>query len=267
MRATASFRPRVRAGFGATVVMAALLVGVLLSASAAVGSGDGVVADAVNLEKLFAADGASGDYFGYAVSIDEDTCVIGARWDDDDGPDSGSAYVFTREGDTWSEQAKLTASDGASGDYFGYSVSIDGDTCVIGAHGDDDEGLNSGSAYVFTREGDTWNEQAKLTASDGAAHDCFGFSVSVDADSCLVGADGDDDRGTSSGSAYVFTREGDTWSEQTKLVASDGASGDYFGYSVSIDGDTCVIGAHGDDDHGASSGSAYAFTRKKGAWS
>ncbi|MDH4140414.1 MAG: FG-GAP repeat protein, partial [Coriobacteriia bacterium] len=149
--------------------------------------------------------GASGDCFGCSVSIDGDTCLIGAHWDDEKGLDSGAAYAFTRKKGTWSEQAKLVASDGASGDRFGYSVSIDGDTCLIGAHGDDDKGASSGSAYAFTRKKGTWSEQTKLVASDGASGDCLGYSVSIDGDTCVVGALGDDGKGSNAGSAYVWS--------------------------------------------------------------
>ena len=143
-------------------------------------------------------------------------------------------------------------------DYFGLSVSIDGDTVVIGAYEDDDNGSTSGSAYVFTRvtAGDLasgWTQVAKLTADDGAANDYFGYSVSIDGDTMVIGAHGDDDRGSNSGSAYVFTRvtAGDLtsgWTQVAKLTADDGAADDRFGYSVSIDGDTVVIGAYADDD-------------------
>ena len=105
----------------------------------------------------------------------------------------------------WTEQAKLTASDGASGDYFGHAVAVDGDTALIGARADDDNGEGSGSAYVFTRNAGGWTEQAKVTASDGAANDRFGWSVAVDGDTALIGAHLDDDNGESSGSAYVFS--------------------------------------------------------------
>jgi phage baseplate assembly protein gpV len=222
-------------------------------------------------------DGAASDEFGYSVSIDGDTVVIGARYDDDKGSNSGSAYVFTRvtAGDLasgWTQVAKLTAgTDGAASDYFGYSVSIDGDTVVIGARYDDDKGSNSGSVYVFTRDtpGDltsTWTQLAKLTATDGAAGDEFGVSVSIDGDTMVVGAHYDDDKGDNSGSAYVYTRDtaGDLasgWTQIAKLTADDGAAYDWFGTSVSIDGDTVVIGAYADDDKGDKSGSAYVFTR------
>ena len=150
-------------------------------------------------------------------------------------------------------------------------MSIDGDTVVIGAYGDDDKGSDSGSAYVFTRDtaGDlasSWTQFAKLTAGDGAAGDYFGRSVSIDGDTMVIGAYADDDDGTDSGSAYVFTRDtaGDLasgWTEVAKLTADDGAGGDWFGISVSIDGDTVVIGSQRDADNGIESGSAYVFTR------
>jgi hypothetical protein len=102
------------------------------------------------------------------------------------------------------EQQQLTASDGAESDNFGWSVSISGDYAVVGAYGDDDKGSASGSAYVFVRSGTTWTEQQKLTASDGASTDFFGHSVSISGDTAIVGADGNDDKGINSGSAYVF---------------------------------------------------------------
>ncbi|MDB4453702.1 thrombospondin type 3 repeat-containing protein [Pseudomonadales bacterium] len=214
--------------------------------------------------KLTASDGAPGDYFGYSVAIDGDTAVIGAKTDH---YGSGSAYVYVRSNGVWSEQGKLTASDGAYGDDFGSSVSIDGDTVVISAHSDDDNGTNSGLAYVYVRSNGVWSEQQKLTASDGAADDHFGISVSIDGDTAVIGAYGDDDNGTNSGSAYVYVRSNGVWSEQQKLTASDGAEIDLFGGSVSIDGDTAVIGARLDDDNGNDSGSAYVYVRSNGVWS
>jgi hypothetical protein len=216
--------------------------------------------------KLLASDGAAGDFFGVSVSLDGDTALIGAAWDDDKGVDSGSAYVFTRTGITWTEQAKLLASDGAAGDFFGWSVSLTGDATFIGAYMNDDKGVDSGSAYVFTRTGTTWTEQAKLLASDGTPGDFFGFSVSFDGDTALIGAAWDAYKGVDSGSAYVFTRTGTTWTQQAKLFASDAAPGDYFGISVSLDSDTALIGAYKDDDKGVDSGSAYVFTRTGTTW-
>ncbi|MCK9516986.1 MAG: FG-GAP repeat protein, partial [Ottowia sp.] len=119
--------------------------------------------------KLVPSDGAADDWFGYSVAISADgyTAIVGAYKDDDLGTDSGSAYIFTRSGTTWTQQTKLLASDGAAGDSFGFSVAIsgDGNTAIVGAYGDDDKGSTSGSAYIFTRSGSTWTQQAKLTAS------------------------------------------------------------------------------------------------------
>jgi RHS repeat-associated protein/uncharacterized repeat protein (TIGR01451 family) len=217
--------------------------------------------------RLTAADGAAGDQFGGSVAIDGDTLVVGAEYDDDNGSFSGSAYVFVRQGSTWSQQAKLTAGDGAASDYFGASVAISGDTIAVGVYGDDDHGSSSGSAYIFVRQGSTWSQQAKLTAGDGAASDYFGASVAVNGDTAVVGARGDDDLGSSSGSAYVFARQGSAWSQAAKLTADDGAASDYFGASVAVNGDTAVVGARGDDDLGSSSGAAYVFARQGSAWS
>ena len=218
------------------------------------------------LQKVLASDGAYNDNFGMSVSISGDYAVIGAKWNDDNGDNSGSAYIFHRMGTTWSEQAIITASDGAENDNFGYSVSISGDYAVVSATGDDDNGYNSGSAYIFHRTGTTWLEQAKITASDGADHDSFSRSVSIFGDYAVISAIKDDDNGNSSGSAYIFNRMGTTWSEQAKITASDGAELDQFGYSVSISGNYAIIGANWNDDNGYNSGSAYIFHRTGTTW-
>jgi hypothetical protein len=217
--------------------------------------------------KLTATDGAAGDEFGYSVALSGDTAVIGAARDDDEGNDSGSAYVFTRAGTNWSQQAKLTAADGAAGDVFSISVALSGNTVVIGADLNDNKGDNSGAAYVFTRSGTTWSQQAKLTADDGAADDIFGIRVALSGVTAVIGAARDDDKGDNSGAAYVFIRSGTTWSQQAKLTAADGAARDWFGTRVAISGDTAVIGAILDDDKSDNSGSAYVFTRSGTSWS
>ena len=222
-----------------------------------------------NLEaKLLPSDGAADDKFGFGVSLDGDTALIGASGHDAQGADAGAAYVFLRTGTTWTEQAKLLASDGAAGDSFGTeAVSIEGDTAVIGAIYDDDSGGDSGSAYVFVRNGTVWSEQAKLLASDGAAVDFFGRYVDISGDTALIGAMRDDDLGSSSGSAYVFVRTGTVWSEQAKLLASDGAANDVFGLDLALDGDTAVVGASQHDFLGNDSGAAYVFVRNGTLWS
>jgi VCBS repeat-containing protein len=222
-----------------------------------------VTEDAVALSpaKLTAADGAAGDYFGYSTSVSADgsTIVVGAWGNDANGSDSGSAYVFDASG---TQLAKLTAPDGAAGDRIGQqsiSISADGSTIVVGAFLDDDKGPDSGSAYVFDVSG---TQLAKLTAPDGAADDHFGYSTSVSADggTIVVGAYRDDDKGSASGSVYVFDANG---TQLAKLTAPDGAAGDRFGInaSVSADGSTIVVGAYFDDDDGTNSGSVHTFQR------
>ncbi len=215
--------------------------------------------------KLTASDGAAEDLFGCSVSISEDYFVIGAYHDDDNGTDSGSVYIFAPNSlnpNNWDEVAKLTASDGATGDFFGYSVSISGDYVIVGACDNDDKG----SAYIFTPndvDPNNWEQVAKLTALDGTSGDAFGRSVSINGDYAVVGADLDDDLGSMSGSAYIFKREGESWTQQDKLLASDGDSIDRFGWCVSISGDYAIVGAHW---HDSQFGSAYAFKRSVSGW-
>ena len=216
--------------------------------------------------KLLASDGEPEDHFGHSISIDGDYVIIGAMHDCENGYDSGSAYVFKRTGVIWKQEAKLFATDGEPEDHFGCSVSIDGDYALIGAEGDDDKGEISGSAYVFKRTGSTWLQEAKLLASDGEKWDRFGFSVSIDGDYALLGADGDDENGGLSGSAYVFKRTGSTWSQEAKLLAPDGETWDRFAISVCINGYYAIIGSNFDNDNGRQSGSAYVFTRSGNKW-
>lgn len=217
-------------------------------------------------QKLTASDGVKDDYFGRAVAIGPDLAVAGAYGDDDRGASSGSVYVFAQSGSTWAQQQKLTANDGDKGDLLGYSVSLKNRRILAGAHFDEDRGSSSGAAYVFVQNGAAWVQQQKLTAADGAPSDSFGFTVSLNGDTALISSYRDDDRGSSSGSAYVFVQSGAAWIQQQKLTAADGALDDYFGAFVSLDGDTALIGAYGDDDRGAMSGAAYLFTRAGTVW-
>jgi hypothetical protein len=222
--------------------------------------------------QLLASDGEAWDYFGWSVALSSDgnTALVGARVDDVTYNAQGSAYVFTRSGTIWSQQQKLTASDGAAGDQFGYAVALSGDSAMVGAPYDK-VGANSwqGSAYVFTRSGATWTQQVKLTAADGAAYDSFGRAVALDGDTALVGADVDDvGANIDQGSATVFTRSGVTWSQQAQLTASDGAAEDRFGCAVALSGGTALIGACVDDvGANVDQGSATVFTRSGVTWS
>ena len=213
--------------------------------------------------KLVASDGAVGDQFGRSVSISGDYAIVGAPLDDDNGDASGSAYIFVRSGASWTQQAKLTASDGAVSDLFGYSVSISGDYAFVGSPTDDSVNTDTGSVYIFVRSGASWTQQTKLTVSDGIINDQFGSSVSVSGDYAVVGVGFDYFDRTDPGSAYIFVRSGASWTQQAKLTASDGAVDDHFGQSVSISGDYVVIGAPRGD---GSSGSAYVFARSGTSW-
>jgi hypothetical protein len=220
--------------------------------------------------RLEAGDGSALDAFGFAVAVRGDTALVGAYRDDSArGLDAGAAYVFVRSGSTWTEQARLEASDGAADDGFGVSVALDGDTAVVGAYQHDTAGgANAGAVYVFVRSGSTWTEQAKLEAADGTAFASLGISVALDGDTLLVGArDGDAVRAPRAGAAYVFTRSAGAWSAQAKLEASDGSDGDAFGVAVGLDGDTALVGANADTTaRGISAGSAYVFVRSGAAW-
>lgn len=155
-------------------------------------------------QELLASDGASGDSFGFSVSLSGSVAVVGARFDDDGGSNAGAAYVYRYDGSSWVEEQKLTASDGVDGDNFGIAVAVSGDAAVVGAFGDDDTGANSGSAYRYHYDGSSWVEEDKLLASDGGSGDAFGRSTSISGDVSLVGAPGHADNGAGSGAAYVY---------------------------------------------------------------
>ncbi len=257
------------------------------------------------------------DWFGYSLALDGDTLAIGALQEDSNGTgvntgnqadnsagDSGAVYVFVRNGDTWTQQAYIKASNAGAGDRFGYSVALSGDTLAVGAifedsdatgvNGDqlDDDGVNSGAAYVFVRDGATWTQQAYVKASNTDSGDWFGSSVALSGDTLAVGATQEDSGATGvdqnqtietapdSGAVYVFVREGDVWTQQAYVKASNTDSFDAFGTSVALDGDTLAVGAHreasnakginpgGEADNSATnSGAAYVFSRSGGSWS
>jgi hypothetical protein len=218
----------------------------------------------VQQAKLIASDAASLDEFGVSVAVSGDTAMVGAFSEDDNDAiqngkfDSGSSYVFTRANGMWIQYAKLTASDAAAGMRFGRSLALNGDTAVVGAYADDVGGLDSGSAYVFTHTNGVWTQQGKLTASDAAPFDYFGNSVALSGDIAVIGAFTQDAVGIDSGSAYMFTRTGEVWTQRARLTAG-AAPADLFGYSVAVSGDTVMIGAPLNDAPGTDSGSVHAF--------
>jgi len=257
------------------------------------------------------------DIFGQAVALSGDTVVVTAPFEDSDATgvngsqgneplffaESGAAYVLVRDGSTWTQQAYLKASNTGFFDRFGESVAISGDTIVVGAQQEESQatGINgnqannslalAGAAYVFVRNGTTWSQQAYIKASNTEANDQFGHAVAISGDTLVVGANLEDSNATGvnsnqnnnsapgAGAAYVFQRTGTTWSQQAYLKPSNTGSGDLFGVTVSISGETIVVGASGEDSrakgvNGAEndnsapgSGAAYVFTRSGSIWS
>ena len=221
-------------------------------------------------QKLTASDGAAEDLLGESVAVSGDTAIIGASGFGATTAKPGAAYVFFRTNATgWTLQQKLTPSDGAADNAFGHSVSIDGDTAVVGAFGAAVAGKpQQGAAYIFVRSGTTWTQQQKLTAVDGAASDLFGWSVAISVDTVAIGANSDDiGNNVNQGSVYVFLRNGVTWPLQQKLMAADGSAGDFFGDSVAAAGNTLVVGA---TEHRVGTnnqqGSAYVFVTDGTTW-
>ncbi len=228
--------------------------------------------------KLTASDATPGDQFGYAIAIDIQgppnttrRIVVGAPFDDDVAADSGAVYVFEYDTGFWYQRAKIKAAAPVAGDQFGAAVDVQGGTILVGAWLDDAPGSNSGSAYIFQGCGTTWSQVAQLTASDLAAGDNFGISVSLSGNRALIGSPRNDDAGDSSGSAYFYedTSFGGDWSSivETKVTFSTAAPFDRFGNSVSIDGSRAAIGCYLDDDLGSNSGAVLIFNNSIGfAW-
>lgn len=205
--------------------------------------------------------------FGKEIDIDGDVVITGAPGPDEFmGTQTGAAYIHRRTGPgAWFQEAKLTQPDPALWDHFGWSVDLDGDVAIVGAPKRDDCGkgvnCNIGAAYVFrhTAPG-VWTLEQTLIASDPQAGDSFGFDVAIEGDVAAISAPFDDDNGSTSGSVYVFRRDGGgVWQEIDKVISSDGQASDFFGQSLAIGGGTLVIGASGESSAGGSSGAVYVF--------
>ncbi|MBX3335068.1 MAG: cadherin-like beta sandwich domain-containing protein [Nitrospira sp.] len=261
-----------------------------------------------------ASNTGSDDRFGWSVALDGDTLAVGAITEesnatgingnqaDNSAGNSGAVYVFTRSGGTWTQQAYVKASNTGSGDLFGTSVALDGDTLAVGAQFEDSNatGINgnqadnsageAGAVYVFTRSGTTWTQQAYLKASNTGSGDLFGTSVALDGDTLAVVALEEDSNATGingnqadnsageAGAVYVFTRSGTTWSQQAYVKASNTEAGDEFGQSVALSGDTLAVVANNEasnatgingnqaDNSAGNSGAMYVFARSGTTW-
>jgi hypothetical protein len=222
--------------------------------------------------KITASDRAPDDAFGVHACLDSTgtRLVVGALLADVSGVvNSGAAYVFVRSGGTWTQESKLVASDRAASDQMGLKVAIDdaGTRVVVGSHAADVGGVSdTGAAYVYVRSGTTWTQEAKLTASDRAIGDLFGIFVEFDstATRLVVGANLGNSPTANTGAIYIYTRSGTTWTQEVKLLSSDAAEGDNFGYAVSIDSTATRVaaGAFLADASGVltNTGAVYIFT-------
>ena len=235
-------------------ILSLALAGSATGATAHAGAGDPLALLAAQQIELTVAGGQPQDIFGYSVALDGDTALVGAPYN---GSFRGAAFVFTRSGGVWSQEATLTAWSESFGDRFGYSVALCGDTALVGSDGCDSY---RGAAFVFTRSGGVWSQEATLTAPVREAADYFGSVVSLCDGTALVGAHG---RAGFEGVAYVFARSGGGWSQEATLTAPGGAAGDDFGGAVSLTADTALVGASGRD---ATRGAAYVFARSGGGW-
>ncbi len=260
---------------------------------------------------LKASNTEANDGFGVSVALAGDTLVVGAPGEasnatginnsevNNNAPNSGAVYVFTRTGTDWSQQAYVKASNTETNDGFGESVALAGDTLAVGATGessdatgiDGGQGNNlapeSGAVYVFTRTGSDWTQQAYVKASNTGGVDWFGYSVALADDTLAVGAIFEASNATGingnqgnnsapeSGAVYVFTRTNETWVQQAYVKASNAGAGDLFGSSIALVGDTLAVGAFGEasangnptNNSATDSGAAYVFTRTGSEWS
>lgn len=224
----------------------------------------------VQQAKLSSSDGLAGDGFGVDVALQGDTALIGAFRQGDQ--DIGAAYLFHRSGDQWSEQAVFRPGDGLTGDSFGFSLALQGNTAVIGSPGHGPNLVtNPGAAYVYVEQQGAWSLQAKLVASSVSFDGFFGYSVDVDGDLAVIGAPTDDTipGGTvfDQGSAFIFERQAGLWTERVKFIQADTSGGVQLGRSVSVWGERVLIGAPGQTvDGNGGQGAAVLYLRNNGVW-
>ena len=216
-------------------------------------------------QSVFATPAISLEQFSQAVAIDGETLVVGAPLHTSTaGTSQGAAYVFTRSGTTWTQQAKLIPTDAAAFAEFGTSVDISGNTIVVGAPGDVRR-----AAYVFFRNGSIWTQQGKLTAGAKAPNMDFGRRVAIDADTVAVGAPlYDGPSGADQGAVFVFGRKGSAWSARAMLRPTDASQDARFGTSVAVSGDSLIAGRSISNDTLAVNmrGAAWIFERDGSAW-
>ena len=228
------------------------------------------------LQQLVPGNRVAGDQYGDAVAVDGDWAVVGASRDDEPLSNSGSATIFEFDGLAWIEHSKITAADLESNDLFGWSVDLDADApggplILVGAYLDDDPS-NAGSAYLFRYDGNAWNQEAKLVASDASGGEEFGQSVALSGNVAVIGAAREDDGGTDRGAAYVYRRSGASWNEEAKLTPAARVDFDRFGIAVDVDAtnplaERIIVGASLHDPSGVvNAGGAWVFHSDGTTW-
>ena len=212
------------------------------------------------LQQTLTAEGvATMNMFGVSVDVSGDTVVVSAPGRTVGANEGqGAVFVYGPSGGSWVLQATVTAGDGATGDFFGTAVALQGDTLVVGTGERDLDGAeNAGTVYVFTRSGGVWTQSAELTAPHPEKDAWFGGAVSLDGDTLGVGAAGENGY---DGAAYVFTGSGASWSQQARMT-TPGATDGEFGGTVAVDGDTLLVGSAFKGSNGA-----FVFTRTGSVW-
>ena len=221
-------------------------------------------------QRVEAGDAAASDNFGSAVDISGEALIVGAHLDDCvAGADCGSAYVYRRISGSWMQEQKLTASDAGVGDNYGRAAAMDGDVAAVGSFSDDcGAGVDCGAVYIYRRQGASWVQEQKVSASDAANADTLGLPVAIEGDMMIAGAIGVDCvAGNNCGAVYAFRFNGVNWVQDAKLSAADVTANDGFGQSVALRGDLLVVGSAGDDcGAGSDCGAAYIFRRTGGVW-
>ncbi|MFK8013796.1 MAG: FG-GAP repeat protein [Marinicellaceae bacterium] len=206
------------------------------------------------------------DRFGRSMSLKENRAIIGADSDDENGNSSGAAYIFEKTPDGWIETAKLIANDGDEGDLFGRSVSLSGNTALVGAVFEQDvpDAGSIGSAYIFNFEDKIWSQATKLQADDETPGNRFGENVSLSGDRALISATGDNEN---IGAVYVFDLVDGMWQQSAKLTAPVPDNTDSFGRSISLIGDRAVVGSNGDGATiGDNTGAVFVYDLIDGVW-
>ena len=215
--------------------------------------------------KIVASDGQTDDRFGKNVVTTDNWVIVSANRDDDNGLNSGSVYAYYIDNDNF-EEYKIQPLDGTSDDYFGKSISIDNNWLAVGSVYDDENGIKSGSCYVFYFNGLNWIQHSKIIPSDGSPYDRFGYTVDIKNDILIVSAVYDDDFGNDSGSVYIYRKINNVWEFEQKIFSPDIEEEDLFGLSLSIHDDIILASSVYDDDFGDNSGSVNSFVYTNSGW-